>query len=477
MPIDTPGSFWRRRVPAAALTAVVAVPFAAAAAGAAVYADWTVPAPDGTMTLPAAGLPPATVTSDSSAPLVASGSSAYLNASTPFGSVFGSSRGRPYLALKTATGNAPSTTTITFATAPAAGTWGFALGDIDADHVYISATGPDGVALTNAELGFQGTFNYCQGSPKPSSCGSTGPFDDVPTWDEANADLIGNVIDTSGASGWLRPTKPVKSLTLKFVVQSGIPLYQLWVAALTQSVGGTVTGDSPCGLPNQTVLRLLKPDGTPVVGPDGAPMTTTAAADGSYAFDPLARGNYRVAVDVPRGYTATDTAKPADATAGDALATDFRLGCRPTVISGRPTPPQPEPGRPILITLPPEIVPERPVVIVQRPEHGTVVQRPGGLEYVPEPGYTGKDTFTYTGRDAEGKTVMETVTLSVAAAPKPKPTPTAKPAPPKPQPRPAPPVLADTGSRYAAELAMAGLGSVLVGGALVVFAAKRRSED
>ncbi|MGW0658550.1 hypothetical protein [Streptodolium elevatio] len=141
------------------MTAVPLVAAPAFAAGGA-YGDWTLPAPTGSLSFPGVGLPNAVVTTDSTSPPVASGQSAFLNPSTPFGQAYGGSRGRPYLALRTAAGATPSTTTITFDTAPPAGTWGFALGDVDADHVHICATGPDGVDLTPAELGFQGAFNY-----------------------------------------------------------------------------------------------------------------------------------------------------------------------------------------------------------------------------------------------------------------------------------------------------------------------------
>lgn len=39
-----------------------------------------------------------------------------------------------------------------------------------------------GNALSAADLGFAGVFNYCAVSPKPSSCSGPGPFTDVPTW-------------------------------------------------------------------------------------------------------------------------------------------------------------------------------------------------------------------------------------------------------------------------------------------------------
>lgn len=102
-----------------------------------------------------------------------SGSSTWLSAGTPVGAKYGSSQGRPCLNLrpKADTPKAPSTTTYTFARPTPSSGWTFVLGDIDADAVQIRAIGNDGTALTAAQLGFQGGFNYCApGLPGKPSC-------------------------------------------------------------------------------------------------------------------------------------------------------------------------------------------------------------------------------------------------------------------------------------------------------------------
>ena len=201
----------------------------AVAAIVAEYADWTVSGKSGSLTMPGSGLPDASFDSTSTILRSPSGKSAWLGNQTPFGQEFGSSQGHNYLSFAAAAGKKPSRTKIIF-DFPATGTWGFALGDIDADRATIIAKDESGNELTGAELGWQGAFNYCENTPRPSAC-TRRPFTDMPTWHPATRTLSGNTADTDGAAGWFMPTKPVKSLTIDFDVLSGIPVGQLWIAA------------------------------------------------------------------------------------------------------------------------------------------------------------------------------------------------------------------------------------------------------
>jgi uncharacterized repeat protein (TIGR01451 family) len=195
------------------------------------YAEWALSGQAGTFTVPGSGFPSGTVTSDTPTLRAPAGKSTYLNYLTPFGQEFGESQNHSYLSFGTVRGGKPSTTTITFNAATPAGDWGFALGDIDADKAKVSAVGKDGKALTVAELGWKGAFNYCDVARyRPSSC-TRHVYTDVPTWDPGTSTLVGSGADTDGASGWFMPTKSVKILTIVFTVQSGIPIGQLWIAA------------------------------------------------------------------------------------------------------------------------------------------------------------------------------------------------------------------------------------------------------
>ncbi len=158
---------------AAALATVATLPIAgtALAATTGVYPVWDVSGDSGTVMFHGEGFPRGVIASNSTSLVTPSGKSAYLNDSTPFGAEFGSSRDHGYLVFRSASGKAPSTTTITFDSPAPAGRWGFTLGDIDADKAKVTATGDDGKTLPTADLGWKSAFNYFKGSPLPGACG------------------------------------------------------------------------------------------------------------------------------------------------------------------------------------------------------------------------------------------------------------------------------------------------------------------
>src|SRR6478735_7791308 len=104
-----------------------------------------------------------------------------------------------------------------------------------------------------------GGFNYCAVCPGPSCTGDAG---DVATWDPVTGQVLGNAagVDTSGASGWFRPTVPVTSLTVLFAQRTGFPVYQTWFASLARDVSGVVDlvdGDgAPTGVVAGATLTL-----------------------------------------------------------------------------------------------------------------------------------------------------------------------------------------------------------------------------
>jgi hypothetical protein len=443
------------RALAVAATTALTIPLAAGTASAAgsAYGQWS----PGALTVPVPGFPAAAFTTDGTGVSMPSGNSAFLGDSTPFGAAYGSSRGHNYLSLGAAPGGGPSSTTVTFHSPTRPG-WGFALGDVDADTVQVTATGPGGVQLTADQLGWQSPFNYCDASPRPSSC-TGGPFTDLPSWDAGSSTLIGGGSDTSGAAGWFRPTVPVVSLSLRFTVQTGSPVYQVWLAAPTAEISGRVT--SGCGLPPGTTLELRNADGTPVQDESGGPLTTTAGADGAYSFPGVASGGYRVALRVPAGYTASGPASRAANPAGDDVTgVNFRLACRPVE---QPPVDVPSGGGAVKIPVVSGADPGRPVDVTEPPEHGTVVLRGDEFSYLPEKGYAGTDSFIYRATLKDGHTELLKVSLKVA--PKAQPAPPAgrptHPAPPAPPVHPAPqhtgPQLAATGTSTDGLLLAAGL--------------------
>lgn len=272
--------------------------------------DWT-----GSIAPPTSpiGFPSATLTSN--ARTLSTASSATLTGSTPFGEVFGTSSGKTYLTVQNTTGLGTTVTTITFAAptpAPGGNTttsngWGFALGDIDADKVTLSAKDASGNAISGAALGFQGVFNYVSGQT------------DVPTWDESTATLTGSGSDTSGASGWFRPTVPITELRLEFTALSGGPLFQIWIAAIAdRSISGTATTcvDGAVVPDEGATVTLLDADSNPVIS-GGSPVTATTGADGTFSFTGLMPASYHVGLG---GETST-------ADVSSANVTGIELGC------------------------------------------------------------------------------------------------------------------------------------------------------
>lgn len=278
-----------------------------------------------------AGFPATTLTTDATSASTASGQSAFLGASTGFGQYFGSTRAQPYLSLSLAQGGATSTTVLDFSE-PAPAGWGFALGDIDADLVEIVAERADGTVLTGAEVGAgnigePALLNYCNNSPKPSTCAGPGPFTDTPayypdgttvggtTYDDPV--VVGSGSNTLGAYAWFVPTTAVSRLTLRFTGQAGIPNYQLWLAAAAPvaTITGTIAGPGATPAPADVTVNLEQPDGAPVLDLLNEPVVAPVAADGTFAIE-TEQAAYRLSFDVPDGFEPIPPVV-VDATTGD----------------------------------------------------------------------------------------------------------------------------------------------------------------
>lgn len=230
-----------------------------ASGGSGVYADWTVSGTSASATLTGTVFPEITGTRTGGSWQVAAGGSTWLSADTAFGEEFGSSRDKPYLFTTLPLGGTSTSVTLTFDTAPTAGTWGFALGDIDAEDITITATGTDGQPL-DVSTWFQSAFNACTVSPKPSAC-PAGTHVDQPTW--ASPILRGSANDTNGATAWFKPTAAVKTLTfLQARNVAGAPVYQLWIAS---NVISALTSASPSATASASAAEVCTEDTTALV--------------------------------------------------------------------------------------------------------------------------------------------------------------------------------------------------------------------
>ena len=285
---------------AAGLALAAAVPSALAAAGHSHYASFDFAGES--VTDPAINFPPTHITTDKHLALAGLGPEHVpqrLDALRP------GLRQLPGQALRPAPlgqgpETDPSTTVVHFERPPAPGTWGFALGDVDAEKVQVTAYDAAGNRIPTSALGFQSSFNFCQsGPPRPGSCAGQNDTDQ-PVWDAGSSYLVGNVADTNGASGWFRPAAEVTTLELYSVVQTGIPVYQFWLAANDQPQVPMLIRR------RETAPPALTPPGTPVVipvcegtsknidlisGAEHGTITSHANCTVTYAPDPGFTGN------------------------------------------------------------------------------------------------------------------------------------------------------------------------------------------
>jgi hypothetical protein len=279
---------------------------AQAAGGSGVYAEWTQAGSAGTLVLPSAGFaaPAASWTTNGGSLSISTGSTIWLGPTTPFGARYGSSQSKPYLSVGLSAGSIPSATTYTFTRPTPVGTWSFAFGDIDADFVTLSATDANGNAVTTFSGWYQGGFNYCDVSPKPSGC-PAGTHTDVPTWFDDTATLVGSGSDTHGAAGWFTPTVSLSSLTFTFDKIVGIPTFQTWFA-----------GDGPAAPSATTTAATTVADTTAMLNATVNANYTASTVSFRYALD---------AAEVTSGQGSVIAAVPGAVAGGDSTAVNAAL--------------------------------------------------------------------------------------------------------------------------------------------------------
>ncbi|HEY7823145.1 MAG TPA: hypothetical protein VIG24_09940, partial [Acidimicrobiia bacterium] len=195
------------------------IPLSTAADGTGVYAAWTVADSKSEATGAFTGTVFPQIDVEAVDGSLSVAKSATLTGTTPFGEEYGTSRGQTYLTSAVAPGQPQGTVTLNFASAPNPLTWSFAVGDVDAENITLSALDLDGNEIDVRDWKYV-PFNYASGE--------TGE----PVWDAQTQTIVGNTLDTSGASMWVRPTSAdIASITLTQIRTSGFPQYQLWVAA------------------------------------------------------------------------------------------------------------------------------------------------------------------------------------------------------------------------------------------------------
>jgi hypothetical protein len=310
------------------------------------YATWTLTATPGggytgTATLPV-GFPGVQFTTDSRVPAaISGGTAAWISPGVGLGTIAGSSRSDQYVSIrpKVDTGT-PSTTVFTFGANTPIGGWGFAVGDIDAEIVTVSATDSTGSPVAAAALGLQ-TFNYCDNSFGTSSCASS-PFTAPIATPATNSISVQDpnctavsatgTCDTNGESFWISPTVSLATLTVVSQGKSGFPSYQAWFAVAPRAISGTATTD--CAVTQPLSAQLVDGAGNVVAA-------SAVAAGGTFGFPLIAaRADYSVRFDpatLPAG--ALTPATPTDVSAASVTGVVVASTCPAVVTPPVVTPP------------------------------------------------------------------------------------------------------------------------------------------
>lgn len=222
------------------------IPLSNAADGTGVYAAWTVADSKTEATGAFTGTVFPQIDAVAADGSLAVARSATLTGTTPFGEEYGTSRGQTYLTSAITAGKPQGTVTLNFESAPNPLTWSFAVGDVDAENISLSALDLDGNEIDVREWKYV-PFNYASGES------------DEPAWDAETQTIVGNTLDTTGASMWVRPTNDnIASITLTQIRTSGFPQYQLWVAAdvLTEAdVAEPVANDDVCTVTDTALVN------------------------------------------------------------------------------------------------------------------------------------------------------------------------------------------------------------------------------
>jgi len=388
------------RMPALAVSAVavatgltwLTMGSSGAAGGTGVYADWSVSGSSATATLNGTVFPTITASRTGGSWQVASGSSTWLSADTPFGAQFGSSRNRDYLFTSLPLGASGTVVTVTFATPTPAGTWGFALGDVDAEDITVAATGADGEAL-DVSGWFQSAFNSCTVSPRPPAC-PAGTHTDQPTW--AAPVLRGSSSDTNGAAAWFRPTSSVKTLTFSQVRSvAGAPVYQLWIASDIVSATASSTASASPASASPT-------DST-------SPADSTSASE-SASPSPSTSTSPTVATAVD-GTAPEESSEPSPTVGGEDSSTAVDLPA-PVIV-------RPDTTTVIDVIAASGADPGSTLTGVDVPRHGTAQIQDNTVLYTPTPGFIGRDVIVSYIENPGGEVVLVRTRVSTGLVQKP----------------------------------------------------------
>lgn len=379
----------RIALPAVALltSSLAVAPPLFAADGTGIYGTWAFTSTTAGTVNMGGVLPNAAVTITGGSGSAASGSTIFLNQNTPVGAEYGSSVNKTYASIGLGSSftvpGTPAVTTVRFASATPASGWSFALGDIDAEDITITAQGASGAL--NVTGWFQSAFNYCA-TPKPSGCGAGTPTD-VPRW--VAPTLEGNKVDTAGAAAWFTPNVAVTELTFTQTRNvAGGPSFQLWI------VSDTAIEAEPTPSPTESASPSPTPSPSDSASP--SPTPSPSESDSASESDSVSPSPSPSAGET----TPDDQAAPADPTS------------EATVV---------KPGEPAVINV--VSIAGAPsgstVASVEPPANGTARIDGATVVYTPNAGFYGSDVITVSVVDRAGVVTTVTVPLQVGLAQRP----------------------------------------------------------
>ena len=381
-----------------------------AANGTGTWASWTESSSNaGTISIASAGFPSGSVSTVGAT--YSTAKSSYINQNTPPGVEFGSSSGSTYAGVATRIGSvgATTTTTITFDSASPSSGWGIVLGDVDAESVKVEATTATG-GTVNTSGWFNQAFNYCV-TPKPGSC-PAGSHTDVPTWNSSTSTLVGNVNDTSGASGWLTPNASVKTITFTQTVLAGAPAYQIWLVSNVNTAppGGTCSANTPF----DTAVSINC--AAAFVDPEDGMNVTTGALTGPANGTATVSGGV-ISYTPNKGFSGTDTITiPVIDSMGATGTVTVTIVVRP---DESPVVIPPGGSGPIDVIQIAGGGEGSTITSVDPPSHGSAVIQGDVVIYTPNSGYVGNDSVTAVVKTADGSDVSVTVSVWVGKAQEP----------------------------------------------------------
>jgi LPXTG-motif cell wall-anchored protein len=249
-------------VATASALALSLAPLAPASAATSAWGVWSEVAPSVTpsanLTFAGTGMVNANYTvngAGSQTVIGVAGGDEYFVAGTPIGSVFGANGptgDNNYLRTESENDTVtPVVITVTFDSAVEAGLLGFAVSDLDSDHVTVTATGATGSALTGTELvgsATDGAFNFCNYTDSP--CSDTA----VPTITVNANDVLATGVDANsdGSTAWFRPSVAVKTVTFTYLNDdnTNVSSTRYWFAQTAAALPDT-------GVSSSTVIILM----------------------------------------------------------------------------------------------------------------------------------------------------------------------------------------------------------------------------